>query len=427
MHQGKQSTCTAFALAQVCSGMLRLCYEVVLPETRLADMFKMVAGLCGHGANGINLINKHFVSRNWNEMLPQVEDTWNGKVYTFKMLLASVSFDEAESILHQLRGTCAVVATVEMPKQKMTMTAEETGPDETQTNKTESHDIAAFDTADSSIVGVNSWGMTSPFVYIARKSYTQGWFVLPQIVSVQANGKHQALPAWSRLFSSRISPLLQMRPSFKDAVSGKFDFSTFLESHPLWKVAGGSDSGGIVVRKGPQLDSAKEASRLSTEAVVSQGELCGERMRYTLLRGMGPHTGWVSRVSKGTELLVKVPEPAFELLKAVLIEPLVALQKIDDRKPSILRILCLVDWGSNRQLEKIRMARFRSKLEMVASKRSTACEWHFLEGPHVFEPLLWKRTLCVSQRVSCVNQHTYHVSQRRSYINQRNSNYVSLM
>mmetsp|Transcript_31113 Transcript_31113/g.89238 ORF Transcript_31113/g.89238 Transcript_31113/m.89238 type:complete len:176 (-) Transcript_31113:218-745(-) len=62
----------------------------------------------------------------------------------------------------------------------------------------------------------------------------------------------------------------------------------------IWKVIGGADKGGIIVRDGQDLGSAKLEQRLVTGALVSEEEVVGERLRFVRLSGSGPEKGWVS-------------------------------------------------------------------------------------------------------------------------------------
>lgn len=83
-------------------------------------------------------------------------------------------------------------------------------------------------------------------------------------------------------------------------------------SRQIWQVVGGADKGGIVVRLGQELSSAQDAKRLSTGAKVKELSLIGERLRYELVSGTGPPTGWVSVKLKDKELIMRldVPEKA---------------------------------------------------------------------------------------------------------------------
>jgi len=73
----------------------------------------------------------------------------------------------------------------------------------------------------------------------------------------------------------------------------------------VWRVVGGADAGGILVRTGPGLSSSAEEERLATGAMVQERALAGERMCYQLLEGSGPSRGWVSVRTKDKDLLVR--------------------------------------------------------------------------------------------------------------------------
>uniref|UniRef100_A0A7S4T273 protein-L-isoaspartate(D-aspartate) O-methyltransferase n=1 Tax=Alexandrium monilatum TaxID=311494 RepID=A0A7S4T273_9DINO len=72
----------------------------------------------------------------------------------------------------------------------------------------------------------------------------------------------------------------------------------------VWKVVGGAERGGVIVRTGRELSAQQASSRLSTGALVQQRELQGERLHYTRLTGSGPETGWVSVRLGDRDLLV---------------------------------------------------------------------------------------------------------------------------
>eukprot|EP00747_Dinoflagellata_sp_TGD_P069103 gnl/TRDRNA2_/TRDRNA2_155990_c0_seq1.p1 gnl/TRDRNA2_/TRDRNA2_155990_c0~~gnl/TRDRNA2_/TRDRNA2_155990_c0_seq1.p1 ORF type:complete len:460 (+),score=82.65 gnl/TRDRNA2_/TRDRNA2_155990_c0_seq1:120-1499(+) len=75
----------------------------------------------------------------------------------------------------------------------------------------------------------------------------------------------------------------------------------------LWEVVGGADTGGILVREGKDLTSAKCSDRLATGALVVERDIAGDRLCYRKLRGRGPDVGWVSRRLKGRDLLTSYP------------------------------------------------------------------------------------------------------------------------
>ncbi|CAE8628817.1 unnamed protein product [Polarella glacialis] len=76
-------------------------------------------------------------------------------------------------------------------------------------------------------------------------------------------------------------------------------------SSSVWKVIGGSDKGGILVRKGPAMTDPAEEERLSTGALVEELEAQGERLHFRLLEGTGPREGWVLVKLKGKDLVVR--------------------------------------------------------------------------------------------------------------------------
>ena len=71
-----------------------------------------------------------------------------------------------------------------------------------------------------------------------------------------------------------------------------------------WKVVGGGDKGGILVREKKETSSEQLDARLATHAVVEELQLSGERLNFRKIEGEGPETGWVSIRLKGKELLV---------------------------------------------------------------------------------------------------------------------------
>lgn len=77
-----------------------------------------------------------------------------------------------------------------------------------------------------------------------------------------------------------------------------------------WEVIGGSDKGGILVRKGQDLKSEQLSDRLSTGALVEELKLVGDRLHYKRLTGTGPEEGWVSLKVSGKELLTKKGDSA---------------------------------------------------------------------------------------------------------------------
>ena len=73
----------------------------------------------------------------------------------------------------------------------------------------------------------------------------------------------------------------------------------------FWRVIGGGDKGGIIVREAAETSSS-QLQRLETKALVRELQLEGERLKYELLRGQGPSVGWVSTKLKEKELLERL-------------------------------------------------------------------------------------------------------------------------
>mmetsp|Transcript_122548 Transcript_122548/g.357868 ORF Transcript_122548/g.357868 Transcript_122548/m.357868 type:complete len:362 (+) Transcript_122548:113-1198(+) len=80
------------------------------------------------------------------------------------------------------------------------------------------------------------------------------------------------------------------------------------ESGPLWRVIGGANHSGIIVRTGKELSAQQATQRLSTGALVRQRELEGDRLHFVRLTGTGPDTGWVTLQTRDNDLLVRVAE-----------------------------------------------------------------------------------------------------------------------
>eukprot|EP00747_Dinoflagellata_sp_TGD_P111610 gnl/TRDRNA2_/TRDRNA2_171254_c1_seq1.p1 gnl/TRDRNA2_/TRDRNA2_171254_c1~~gnl/TRDRNA2_/TRDRNA2_171254_c1_seq1.p1 ORF type:complete len:412 (+),score=85.83 gnl/TRDRNA2_/TRDRNA2_171254_c1_seq1:173-1237(+) len=72
-----------------------------------------------------------------------------------------------------------------------------------------------------------------------------------------------------------------------------------------WEVIGGLYTGGILVREGQSSSSVLLPQRLSTGAIIEQMELDGGRLRFQLVSGIGPSTGWVGISHRGQDLLVR--------------------------------------------------------------------------------------------------------------------------
>ena len=113
----------------------------------------------------------------------------------------------------------------------------------------------------------------------------------------------------------------------------------------LWQVVGGAASGGLVVRSGASLTTQQADLRLANGAIVRQLEAKSGRLRYELVRGTGPSTGWVSLCLHGKELL-KRRSAVQESSKGAGTEVLAPLQKdIVASAPAYSRLACTVCMG----------------------------------------------------------------------------------
>lgn len=74
----------------------------------------------------------------------------------------------------------------------------------------------------------------------------------------------------------------------------------------IWKVVGGGDSGGILVRAGRDLKSPASEERLAKDSEIQQLELLGDRLRYRLQSGAGPQEGWISVRISGKDLAIRL-------------------------------------------------------------------------------------------------------------------------
>lgn len=83
----------------------------------------------------------------------------------------------------------------------------------------------------------------------------------------------------------------------------------------IWKVVGGADKGGIIVRDGQELGSPKLQQRLQTGALVSEEKVVGDRLHFVRVSGSGPQQGWVS-IRLGEKELLQVYEENSSLAPA---------------------------------------------------------------------------------------------------------------
>ncbi|CAL1142320.1 unnamed protein product [Cladocopium goreaui] len=82
----------------------------------------------------------------------------------------------------------------------------------------------------------------------------------------------------------------------------------------LWRVVGGCDSGGLVVRDGRDLESGAMEERLQHGATVEELQVVGSRLHYKKRSGNGPAMGWVSILAGGKRLLEEASEHDWPLL-----------------------------------------------------------------------------------------------------------------
>mmetsp|Transcript_127445 Transcript_127445/g.271734 ORF Transcript_127445/g.271734 Transcript_127445/m.271734 type:complete len:314 (+) Transcript_127445:66-1007(+) len=73
----------------------------------------------------------------------------------------------------------------------------------------------------------------------------------------------------------------------------------------VWKVTGGKEKGGIIVKGGADVKSEEMARRLTTGCLVEEIERIEDRLKYQKIEGTGggPDIGWVSIAFKGKPLV----------------------------------------------------------------------------------------------------------------------------
>jgi len=72
-----------------------------------------------------------------------------------------------------------------------------------------------------------------------------------------------------------------------------------------WRVVASNGTGGIAVREEVDMKSKIMPRRLELNALVEQEEQDNNRIRFSLVEGEGPSSGWVSVVMAGKDQLVK--------------------------------------------------------------------------------------------------------------------------
>lgn len=81
----------------------------------------------------------------------------------------------------------------------------------------------------------------------------------------------------------------------------------------MWQVVGGTQRG-LLVRHGPELDAQEDVQRLQCGALLREVECQGQRLKFHLLAGQGPLSGWVTICLKGRALLHRVQLPSRRIL-----------------------------------------------------------------------------------------------------------------
>mmetsp|Transcript_58374 Transcript_58374/g.136461 ORF Transcript_58374/g.136461 Transcript_58374/m.136461 type:complete len:427 (-) Transcript_58374:43-1323(-) len=117
-----------------------------------------------------------------------------------------------------------------------------------------------------------------------------------------------------------------------------FECNDEQQSGHHWKVVGGVEAGGILVREGRLLSSTLLAARLETGAVVCAKQVDGVRLEYELVSGRGPTSGWVSMKARGKDLLVALD------LVALGLSGVGCPAAADAKVPPSRRPLIIFDW-----------------------------------------------------------------------------------
>ena len=111
----------------------------------------------------------------------------------------------------------------------------------------------------------------------------------------------------------------------------------------VWRIVGGTDKGGIVVRDGEGLRSQQLRTRLVTGTLVEELETRGSRLHFRLLDGCGPPHGWISLQVGGKDLAVPAHCEGFEEYRHVVIHLRDCVQQVFVGKmPSIAELKALL-------------------------------------------------------------------------------------
>lgn len=78
------------------------------------------------------------------------------------------------------------------------------------------------------------------------------------------------------------------------------------ERSNVWKVVGGDDGRDLIVRSGPSPNWPKLPDKLGVGSWIDEKEMVQDRIRYGLLWGTGPKTGWISVMLRDEVLAMKM-------------------------------------------------------------------------------------------------------------------------
>eukprot|EP00439_Symbiodinium_sp_Y106_P006626 s5172_g1.t1 len=91
------------------------------------------------------------------------------------------------------------------------------------------------------------------------------------------------------------------------------DAPSLLQFPQCWRVVGGEQTGGLLVRQGPGLDSSIAPQRLQCGATVAEIETQGVRMHYRMVLGDGPSQGWITTFVQQSNKRLVVREESVSL------------------------------------------------------------------------------------------------------------------
>lgn len=124
-------------------------------------------------------------------------------------------------------------------------------------------------------------------------------------------------PGFWRQLRELEARLLSSGRQLRETVPGELLPFQLGNSRQLWEIVGGAETGGLMVRSSCDFSSEKLPARLAAGSVVMQTEHIGVRLRYRLLAGFGPYSGWISTES-GDKVLARPADPDPVLANAVM-------------------------------------------------------------------------------------------------------------